>query len=1360
MSTVRPVDADELRARVRRGGHDVRRPEGVENVDVASLERRLQEKVRGDVHFEAGWRAAFAHDSSNYRQPPLGVVLPRDGADVEAAVAASREHGAPVLPRGCGTSLSGETCNVAVVIDMSKYMREIVEVDPDRRLARVQPGVIRDQLSNQTEARFNLTFAPDTSTHEYATFGGMLGNNSCGIHSVMAGRTSDNVHELDILLYDGTRMRVGETSEEELARIIAAGGRRGEIYARLRDLRDRYAALVRDRYPEIPRRVSGYNLDDLLPEKGFNVARALVGTEGTCATVLEATVRLVHSPPARSLLVLGYPDVFSAADHVPEVMQHGPVGLEGMDRRLIEDMQVRHEHLRDLTMLPEGGGWLLVEFGGETKEESDERARECMTALAKDSNPPDMSLFDDDEQEARLWEVREAGLGATAYVPMERDHWPGWEDAAVPPERMGAYLREFRSLLERHDYRAALYGHFGQGCIHCRISFDLRSPGGVREWRSFLDEAADLVVAHGGSLSGEHGDGQQRAELLPKMYGPEIVQAFREFKAIWDPDNRMNPHKVVDPYPIVSNLKLGAGYRPPEPKTHFAYPQDGGSFAHAALRCVGAGKCRSTDTGTMCPSYMVTLDEEHTTRGRARILYEMLEGDVITDGFRSKEVNDALDLCLSCKGCKGDCPVNVDMATYKAEFLSHHYRRRLRPAAAYSMGLIMLHARLARLAPGLANAVAGTAPAKLLAGISPRREMPPFAGQTFRDWHRERTPPASHGEPVVLFADTFNDNLHPEVLKATLEVLEAAGRQVIVPDEWMCCGRPLYDYGMLDTAKRFWKRTLAVLAPHIQAGTPVVAAEPSCVAAFRDELPNLLPHDEDAKRLSLQTLTLSEYPDRALRGMGDAADASPGGRPRPLPSRGRHGHGRRSGGARSARPGLRGAGLRLLRDGRVVRLRARAPRHLGQDRRAPSAARRARGLARLADRRGRLLVQDAGHPGDGPPAAAHRTGDPHGHGARSRRPAGQPSGVGVPGRREARVTLADEVGGPRPGGGRRGRGRGPFARDAPVSPVVVVTGASAGVGRAAVREFARHGYDVALLARGEAGLDGARREVEGEGRRALPVPVDVVDAAAVDEAAGRVEAELGPIDVWVNDAMATVFAYFDDVEPEEFVRATEVTYLGTVWGTRAALKRMLPRDRGTIVQVGSAMAYRGIPLQSPYCGSKQAIKGFQESLRTELRHRGSSVHLTMVQLPGLNTPQFEHGRNKMPHPPQPVPPVYSAELAARAIRWAASQRRREIYVGAPTVYTILGNKLAPWVADRYLARTAVSGQQIEDSPNGHRPDNLFGPMPRDEGADGPFEEMAHPRSLWFWGSRHRRALTALGAAGAAAGAAAVVRRHS
>ena len=613
-------------------------------------------------------------DGSNYRQTPIGVVLPKSKEDVVNAIAVARQFGAPITGRGCGTSLAGQCCNVAVILDMSKYFNRVLEIDAAKKLGRVEPGCICDDLRHAA-MKDGLIFGPDPATHNHCTLGGMIGNNSCGVHSVMAefngpgARTSDNVHELEILTYDGLQMRVGPTSEDELASIIREGGRRGEIYGKMKALRDKYAPLIREKFPNIPRRVSGYNLPDLLPENGFNVARALVGSEGTLVTVLEATLHLIHNPQARSLLVLGYKDVYEAGDHAPDIFEHQPTGLEGIDHKLIGYMKKTGLHPGDLKLLPEGKGFLLAEFGGDSKEESDAKAREVMAIIKGKPNAPSMKLFDDPAEEAMLWEIRESGLGATAFVPGLPDTWPGWEDSAVPPKQVGPYLRKLRDLFHKYDYEASLYGHFGQGCIHCRIPFDLKTAHGLEKYRAFASDAADLVLSFGGTLSGEHGDGQARAELLPKMYGAEIMEAFREFKSIWDPQWKMNPGKVIEAYPILENLRLGADYNPREPKTHFQYPDDQGSFARAALRCVGVGKCRRLEGGTMCPSFMVTREEKDATRGRAHLLFEMLRGEVIgKNGWRDDAVADALDLCLACKGCKADCPVNVDMATYKAEF--------------------------------------------------------------------------------------------------------------------------------------------------------------------------------------------------------------------------------------------------------------------------------------------------------------------------------------------------------------------------------------------------------------------------------------------------------------------------------------------------------------------------------------------------------------------------------------------------------------------------------------------------------------------------------------------------------------------
>lgn len=841
----------------------------LKEIDVTLLEAELKGALKGEVRFDSGSRAAYATDGSNYRQVPIGVVIPKNREDIVNTVAICNKFKAPVLSRGGGTSLAGQCCNIAVVMDMSKYYNSVLNIDQNKKLVTVQPGIVLDEMKKLTEDKYNLTFGPDPATHSHCTIGGMMGNNSCGMHSVMAQfegygpRVSDNTEKLTLLTYDGLIMEVGPTSEEQLEQYIAEGGRQGEIYKKLRSIRDRYASLIREKYPKIPRRVSGYNLDELLPENGFNVARALVGSEGTCVVILNATMKLMPKPKARSLLVLGYPDVYAAGRHAPLAMKHRPIALEGIDHELIGFMQKKGLNMADISLLPDGNGFLLVEFDGSTKKEADEKAKALMAELEKNTDAPSMRLFDNPEQEKKLWEVRESGLGATAFVPGMKDTWPGWEDSAVPPDTVGDYLKELHDLFEKYNYTAALYGHFGQGCIHCRIDFDLLTAEGIETYRKFTTDAARLVLKYGGSLSGEHGDGQARADLLEMMYGPELMQAFREFKAIWDPDWKMNPGKVVDPYGQTANLRLGTDYNPPEVKTHFHFPEDDGSFAHAAMRCVGVGKCRRHEGGTMCPSYMVTREEEHSTRGRAHLLFEMLQGEEIKDGWKSDEVKDALDLCLACKGCKGDCPVNVDMATYKSEFLSHYYEGKMRPRTAYAFGLIYWWSQLASKMPGLVNFLTQNpvtgAIAKKMAGVAQARRIPKFAAQTFRDWFMDH-PAAYQAKPkVILWADTFNNFFKPETLIAGKEVLEAAGFEVTIPKKILCCGRPLYDFGMLDKAKSLLREIMISLREEIQNEMPIVGLEPSCVAVFRDELVNLFPNNEDAKRLQQQVFTLAEF---------------------------------------------------------------------------------------------------------------------------------------------------------------------------------------------------------------------------------------------------------------------------------------------------------------------------------------------------------------------------------------------------------------------------------------------------------------------------------------------------------------------
>jgi FAD/FMN-containing dehydrogenase/Fe-S oxidoreductase len=824
-----------------------------------TLRAELAGQVDGEVRFDPGSRAAYAHDGSNYRQVPVGVVVPRTVDAAVAAIAVCRQAGVPVLSRGGGTSLAGQCCNEAVVIDWSKYCHRVVSLDPAARTAVVEPGAVLDEV-NDAAAQHGLMVGPKPSTHVSCTIGGMIGNNSCGSTAQAYGKMADSVRRLEIATYGGLRTWVGETSDEEYQRIVAAGGGQADLYQRLRQIRDTYLGQIRTGYPDIPRRVSGYNLDHLLPENGFHVARALVGSESTLATVLRAEISLVAVPRFRSLVVLGYPDIAEAADLVPLVVKHGPLAVEGLDDTLIS--LEREEHLAGdaLSRLPEGAGWLMIQFGGDSKEEVEEKAH-ALIGQARAGHPqPHVAYLEDPAVEDNLWKVREAGLGATAYPPGKHETHEGWEDAAVPPARLGDYLRDFRRLLERYHYAgASLYGHFGHGCVHTRIPFELRTPEGIAAYRSFVQEAADLVVSYGGSLSGEHGDGQSRGELLPRMFGPELMTAFGELKAAFDPGNRMNPGKVVEPRRLDENLTL-RGWFPPEPQAHFHYPHDQGGFAAAASRCVGVGKCRGDEGGVMCPSYRVTREEEHSTRGRARLLMEMIRGEVITRGWRSAEVRDALDLCLACKGCKKDCPVDVDMATYKAEFLAHHYRHRLRPAAHYSMGWLPALALLAAPVPGLVNAAA-QAPGlgrllKRAGGIDQQRELPRFARQRLTRWHaRRKRRPA--GPQVILWPDTFTNSFHPEVGRAAVAVLEDAGFTVNMPARPVCCGLTWISTGQLGVASRVLRRTIAALRPALQAGQRVVVLEPSCAAVFRSDAAELLGSD-DARLLARQTVTLAE----------------------------------------------------------------------------------------------------------------------------------------------------------------------------------------------------------------------------------------------------------------------------------------------------------------------------------------------------------------------------------------------------------------------------------------------------------------------------------------------------------------------
>lgn len=838
------------------------------------LQEHLGRVLRGEVRFDAGSKALYASDASNYRQVPLGVVVPRDVDDLVATIGLCRQYDVPFLTRGGGTSQNGQCVNVAVVADASKYVNRIVSIDPDTRTALVEPGVVCDSLRNAA-AVHGLTFGPDPATHSRCTLGGMIANNSCGAHSVMAGKTAENVEALEVATYDGARFWVGPTSESELDRIIAHGGRQGEIYQQLRELRDRYGDAIRREFPRIRRRVSGFNLDQLLPE--INVARALVGTEGTCAVTLQARVRLVHSPACRVILVLGFTDIFVAADCVEHFERFDPIAIEGLDRGIIRGLQARGLKSEEIALLPEGDAWVVLEFGADTAAEVLAEAKRAETYFLSGKAGIKVTGFivEEKARQAQIWSIRETGASAVALSidPSKPDPIAGWEDAAVDPLRLGEYLRRFQALVDRYGYETCLYGHFGDGCVHARITFNLRTSEGVHIWRSFLRAAAELVVEFGGSLSGEHGDGQAKAEFLPVMYSREIIEAMEKFKAIWDPAHRLNPGKVVHPYRADENLRMGPAYKPVQLHTRLAFEsREGDGMQRAVERCIGMGKCRSLEGGTMCPSFRGSREERQSTRGRAHLFWEMLQGEVITDGWNSPEVKEALDTCLACKGCKSDCPTHTDMASYKAEFLSHYYERNPRPRQAWFMGRIGQWAPIAARLPRIAN-FATSAPvlaslSKWLAGASAKRSLPRFAPRTFRSLVKG-TRGASPGKTsvgskkVILWVDTFNDHYSPEIAQAATEVLSALGYNVEIPRKRLCCGRPLYDYGLLDLARELLQEIIDEFADDIQAGVPLVGLEPGCLSVFKDELLKQLPSHPLARKLAHQTYMFSDFVSKA-----------------------------------------------------------------------------------------------------------------------------------------------------------------------------------------------------------------------------------------------------------------------------------------------------------------------------------------------------------------------------------------------------------------------------------------------------------------------------------------------------------------
>ncbi|MBX7446642.1 FAD-binding protein [Mycolicibacterium sp. 3033] len=825
--------------------------------DVRRLGAQLRSEVRGTVADDATGRALYATDASNYRVVPELVVVPRDVDDLAAAVALTAAAGAPVVMRGGGTSMAGNAIG-GVVIDASRHVNKILDIDTTARTALVEPGVVLTHLLAAAKPH-QLAFGADPSSASRATLGGMIANNACGAHSVAWGTTADNVRALEVLLADGTRTTF--TSHGDRGALTTLPGAEGELHRHLTGFVDTHETVIRRRFGQFTRQISGYALHELLPERGYNVAALLCGSEGGFAATLRATVALTPLPAARVLCVLGFADSIASAECVPTVLAHSPLTMESINDQLVDRLPGEVRRAAIDAGLPAGRAWVLVEMGGEDLMAATMAAEKMLVALKDSGSPATASLVTEPAAQAVLWRCRTDAAGLATRQPDGAEAWGGWEDAAVPPHRLADYLRGLDALMARYGLAGASYGHFGEGCMHMRIDFDLLSDDGIRAYRAFVEEATDLVVSLGGSVSGEHGDGRARSELLDRMYGADGLALMAGMKDIWDPRRVLNPGVVVDPPPLDADIRHDGPAKERKLLTLFAYPDDNGNFAQAQRRCVGIGKCRQTSGGVMCPSYQATREEQHSTRGRAHLLWEMLQGDVVTDGWRSTEVRDALDLCLSCKGCLSDCPVNVDMATYKAEFTHHHYQGRpwARPLSHWSMGWLPLWSRVAAKAPKLANRLARGPLVKRLGGIAEEREIPEFAKQTFTSWFAARPVTAGPKGQVLLWPDSFTNHLAPQVGQAAVAVLEAAGYQVVLPDKPVCCGLTWISTGQLNAAKKRLTASLTALAPHLAAGTPIVGLEPSCTAVLRRDAHELLPNDPRAAQAAETTHTFAEF---------------------------------------------------------------------------------------------------------------------------------------------------------------------------------------------------------------------------------------------------------------------------------------------------------------------------------------------------------------------------------------------------------------------------------------------------------------------------------------------------------------------
>jgi len=808
--------------------------------DSSALVAALRQAGVTDVSDSTLDRALYSSDASIYRVVPEVVVRPRSTDEIQAVLSVSRESGVPLTMRGAGTSIAGNAVGPGFVVDTSRHLNRVLAVDPSTRTAVVEPGVVHAALQ-AAAAPHGLRFGPDPSTHTRCTIGGMIGNNACGSRALGYGRTSDNVMALTSVL--GTGDVVSSRSPRDLL------DQRG-----LDALVDADLAHIRTSFGRFSRQVSGYAFEHLLPENDRRFDRFLVGSEGTLGVVLEATMRLVEDAPARALAVLGYPSMAEAADAVPGLLAHRLVACEGLDSRIVDVVRAQRG---SVPALPRGEGWLFAEVTGMTRAEVEAAA----AVVVADSGALEGRVVADPAEQAALWRIREDGAGLAARS-LNRPAYSGWEDAAVPPARLGAYLREFDGLLTQYGLDGVPYGHFGDGCVHVRIDFEFEDGG--RRFREFLLDSARMLRTYGGSLSGEHGDGRARSELLPLMYDEESIRLFGAVKAICDPDNLLNPGVLVDPAPVDADLRPGRPVRSPRPLLRLTH--DAGSLGDAVHRCTGVGKCRADNTGpggVMCPSYLATKDEKDSTRGRARVLQEALDGTLVA-GLTDPAVGEALDLCLSCKGCARDCPTGIDMATYKSEALHQKYARRLRPRSHYTLGRLPTWARLAGPVAGPLNRVLRIRPfaalAKASAGIDQRRGLPEFARRL-----RSRVPDSGLGRvrgdtapDVWIWADSFTEHFLPGNGLAAIRLLEAAGLRVRVIDEDACCGLTWITTGQLTKVRKIVARTVATLHPYVASGVPVIGLEPSCLAALRSDAVELT-DDPRAAEVAAGMSTLAEY---------------------------------------------------------------------------------------------------------------------------------------------------------------------------------------------------------------------------------------------------------------------------------------------------------------------------------------------------------------------------------------------------------------------------------------------------------------------------------------------------------------------